>query len=162
MAKVPKLAEGASSAAELEYPAPADAKGELAEVPKVMGQEKAESAKAPKHPAEAKEKTVVELELEESTGLPKIMSPPPEPELPKVSKIPAITPKRRRMASVLDAVMESTRVSTPASIEEKNIKEATKDITICVEAKVGPSVPAEIGPLKLLERKLNKDLWMPL
>jgi hypothetical protein len=115
-ARVPRLAEGASSAAELEYPGPASAKGELAEV---MGQEKAESAEVPKRPTEAKENTVEEPELEESTGLLKILSPPPEPELPKVSKIPAITPKRRRMASVLDAVIESTRVSTPASIEEK-------------------------------------------
>jgi hypothetical protein len=49
------------------------------------------------------------------------------------------------MASVLDAVMESTRISTPASTEEKNIKEATEAITTRVEAKVGPLVPAEIG-----------------
>jgi hypothetical protein len=132
-ARVPKLAEGTSSAAEPEYPAPVGAKGESAEVPKVMGQEKAKSTEAPKHPAEAKEKTVEEPELEESAGLPKILSSPLEPELPKVSKIPAITPKRRRMASVLDAAMESTRVSTPASTEEKNIKEATEAITTRVE-----------------------------
>jgi hypothetical protein len=41
-ARVLKLAEGASSAAEPEYPAPAGAKGESAEVLKVMGQEKAD------------------------------------------------------------------------------------------------------------------------
>ena len=63
----------------------------------------------PKRPAEAKEKTVEEPEMEESAGLPKILSPPPEPELPKVSNVSAITPKRRRMASALDAVLESTR-----------------------------------------------------
>jgi hypothetical protein len=113
--RVSKLAEGTSSTTEPEYPAPAGANGESVEVPKVMGQEKAESAEAPKRPAEAMEKMVEEPELEESIGLPKILSPPPELELPKVSKIPAITPKRRRMASVLDTVMESTRVSTLAS-----------------------------------------------
>ena len=162
---MPKLAEGPSSTIEPEFPAPTEATTGSAEeliLKTTVEHTETEIADVPKCPTEAKEKTVVEPELEESTGLPKIMSPPPEPELPKVSKIPAITSKRRRMASVLDAVMESTRVSTPASIEEKNIKEATKDITTCVEAKVGPSVPAEIGPLKLLERKLNKDLWMPL
>jgi hypothetical protein len=74
--------------------------------------------------------------------LPKILSPPPEPELLKVSKIPAITPKRRRMASVLDAVMESMKVSTPASTKDKNIKEATEAITTRVETEVGPSNPA--------------------
>jgi hypothetical protein len=36
-----------------------------------------------------------------------------------VSKIPAITPKRRRMASVLDAIIESTKVQTPASKLDK-------------------------------------------
>jgi hypothetical protein len=56
MARVLKLAEGASPAAEPEYPGPAGAKGESAEAPKVMGQEKAESAKAPKRLVEAKEK----------------------------------------------------------------------------------------------------------
>jgi hypothetical protein len=77
-----------------------------------------------------------------------MLSPPPEPELPKVSKITVITPKRRRMASVLDAIMESTSVSTLASTEEKNIKEATEAITTRVEAEVGPSVPAKTGPVE--------------
>jgi hypothetical protein len=80
--------------------------------------------------------------------LPKILSPPREPELLKVSRIPAITPKRRRMASVLDATMESTKVATPSSTEDKNIKEATKAITTRVETEVGPSVPVETGPVE--------------
>jgi hypothetical protein len=57
---VPKLAEGTSSAAELEYPGPVGAKGESAEAPKVMGQGKTESAEVPKRPVEAKEKMVKE------------------------------------------------------------------------------------------------------
>jgi hypothetical protein len=48
-----------------------------------------------------------------------------------MSKMPVVTPKRRRMASVLDAVIESTKVLTPASREvpsmgEKNTKETTE------------------------------------
>jgi hypothetical protein len=98
--KVPKLAEGPSSAVEPEYPAPAGAKGESAGVPKAMviaEQEKVKMAEAPKRLAEAKGKTVEEPELKDLAGQPKTLSPLPEPELPKVSKIPAITPKRRRM-----------------------------------------------------------------
>jgi hypothetical protein len=69
----------------------------------------------------------------------------------EVSKIPAVTPKRRRMASVLDAVMESTRVPTPASTEvpsmsEKNMKETAEAVTTRVEAEVGPLVSAETWP----------------
>jgi hypothetical protein len=40
-----------------------------------------------------------------------------EAKLPKVQKVASITPKRRRMASVLDAVMESTKVLTPVSVD---------------------------------------------
>jgi hypothetical protein len=44
----------------------------------------------PKCPTEARAKTAEELELRKST---------------EISKIPAVTPKRGRMASVLDIVM---------------------------------------------------------
>jgi hypothetical protein len=135
---VSKLAEGTSSTAELGWPAPAGYREELVEVPKVPG---TESAEAPKHVVEAKGKVAEEPGLGEMAGLPKILSPPPEPELLKVSKAPAITPKRRRMASVLDAVMESKRASTPAPA-----KETTKTTTTRAEPEAGPSVPIEQGP----------------
>jgi hypothetical protein len=38
-------------------------------------------------------------------------------ELSKLSNIPTTTPWKRRMASVLDAVMEYVKTSTPASAE---------------------------------------------
>jgi hypothetical protein len=101
-------------------------------------------AGALKRPAEAKEKAAKEPEPEESAGLPKILSPPPELELPKVSKAPAITPKRRRMASVLDAVLESTRAATPALQRRP-------------KPKLGPQCPSKQGLLEL-GRILSKDL----
>jgi hypothetical protein len=61
--------------------------------------------------------------------------------LSKVSKAPTITPKRRRMASVLDAVLESTRASTLAPA-----KETTEAATVHVETEAGPSVPTEAEP----------------
>jgi hypothetical protein len=137
-ARVPKLAEGTSSTAEPGRPAPAGSKEESVEVPKVPA---TESAEAPKHAAEAKGKAVEELELGETAGLPKILSPPQEPELPKVSKAPTITPKRRRMASVLDAVLESTRASTPAPA-----KETAEAATARAEPEAGLSVPIETKP----------------
>jgi hypothetical protein len=101
-ATVLKLGEGIASTTEPGQPAPAGSKEELAEEPKVPATELTE---APKHAAESKGKAAEEPELEKMAGLSKILSPPPEPELPKVSKAPAITPKRRRMVSMLDAVM---------------------------------------------------------
>jgi hypothetical protein len=55
---------------------------------------------------------------------------------------PAITPKRRRMASMVDAVLESARAPTPASA-----KEAAEAATARVEVEVGPSMPIEIEPV---------------
>jgi hypothetical protein len=61
--------------------------------------------------------------------------------LSKVLKAPTVTPKKRRMESVLDAVMESTRASTPAPI-----KETTIVATAHIETEAGPSVPTEVEP----------------
>jgi hypothetical protein len=141
---VPKLAKGSPSTAEPGFLAPVGSKGESVVVLKVMGQEKTESAGAPKHPAEAKDKTVEEPGLEEPPGLPKILSPLAELELPKVSKVPAITPKRRRMASVLDAILESIRAPTPASI------------TARVEVEARPSMPVETEPVKSFEQSTRQ------
>jgi hypothetical protein len=99
---VPKLGEGTSSTTEAEQPAPAVPREELAKLPKIPA---AGSVETPKHGPEAKGKAAKEPELGETVGLPKILSPPAEPELLKVSKAPAVTPKRRRMASVLDTVL---------------------------------------------------------
>jgi hypothetical protein len=74
--------------------------------------------------------------------MPEILSPPSEAELPKVPKASAATPKRRRMASMLDAVMETTKALTPAPI-----KKVVKAVTVQAEAKAGPSVPIETKPV---------------
>ena len=68
--------------------------------------------------------------------VPEIVSPPAEANLSKMEKIHAATPKKRRMASVLDAVIETMKALTPATT--KKTAEAAK---IQVEAKVGPSAP---------------------
>jgi hypothetical protein len=73
--------------------------------------------------------------------VPEILSPPVEVDLPKMQKIPTATPKRRRMASVLDAVMETTKALSPAP---KKIVEATK---VQAKAEAGPSVPTETEPV---------------
>jgi hypothetical protein len=67
--------------------------------------------------------------------------------LPKVAKTPAITPERRRMTSVLDAVMETTRSLTPTPA--KKVAEA---VTARAEPEVGPSVPMEAEPAATEQR----------
>jgi hypothetical protein len=123
----------------------------LAELPKVPA---TGSVEIPKHGADAKGKAAKEPELGETVGLPKILSPSAEPEMPKVSKAPAITPKRRRMASVLDTVLESTRASTPALL-----KRLPKLLQFALKPKLAPQCPLKQSLLEL-SRELNKDLHM--
>jgi hypothetical protein len=125
-ATMPKFGEETSFAAEAEMVAPAAKESTV--VPKVPIVE----------PVEAKNETTRKPELEKATDLPEILSQPIEAELPKVGKAPATTPKRRRMASVLDAVVETTRALTPAPM--KKVAEAS---TAHTETEAGPSVPAE-------------------
>jgi hypothetical protein len=89
-------------------------------------------------PAEAKDDAAEEPKFEKTVIMPEILSPPAEAELPKVQKALAVTPKRRRMSSVLNAVMETTKALSPAPI--KKIAEAVK---VQAEAEAGPSVPIE-------------------
>jgi hypothetical protein len=76
--------------------------------------------------AEAEEKMTEKPDREETTV-------PSEPELPKVAKTPAVTPKRRRMASMLDAVMETTRALTPTPL-----KKVVETVTARAETEAGP------------------------
>jgi hypothetical protein len=62
--------------------------------------------------------------VEKMMQVPKILSPPTEATLPKVQKASVATPKRRRMVIVLDAVLETTKVLSPAAT--KKVAETTK------------------------------------
>jgi hypothetical protein len=139
---VPEFGEGTSSAAEAKQAAPA-----------VRGAEG--SIVMPKVPivgsAEAKDDAAKEPELEKTVVLPKILSPPTEAELPKVTKAPATTPKRRRMASMLDVVVETTRALTPAPV-----KKVVEAVTAHTETEAGPSVPAETK-LAATEQKAEEE-----
>jgi hypothetical protein len=52
----------------------------------------------------------------------KVLSPAITTELLKPSSVSAATPRKRRMASVLDAVLESAKMSAPASVEASSEK----------------------------------------
>jgi hypothetical protein len=134
---VPKFGEETSSAVEAEQAAPAARSVEESTiVPKVPIVE----------PIEAEDGAAKKPELEKTIVLTEIWRPPIEAELLKVAKAPSTTPKRRRMASVLDAVME-TRALTPAPI--KKVAEAAMAHT---KTEAGPSVPAETKPAATEER----------
>jgi hypothetical protein len=129
---VPKFGEGTSSAAEAEQAAPiVQSVEEAAAVLKVSA---TSSTKVPIQTVEAEEEIAEKLDREEKAEL-------LEAELPKVAKTPAITPKRRRMASVLDAVMETTRALTPAPA--RKVAEAA---TARAETEAEPPAPMKAEP----------------
>jgi hypothetical protein len=112
---VPELGEGTSSTAEVEQAAPAARSAEGSTVvPKVptVG------------PTEAKDDSAEEPKVEKTVKMLEILSPPAGVGLSKVQKAPTATPKRRRMASVLDTVMETTMALSHAPT--KKIVEAVK------------------------------------
>jgi hypothetical protein len=102
-------------------------------------------------PVEARTNVTEETKLEKTVEQLKALSPPCGMELPKPSNILAATPRKRRMASVLDAIMESVKTPTPASVEaprteakvSKKSDEAGMAQTI---SEAEPSVPAEARP----------------
>jgi hypothetical protein len=118
-------------------------------------------------PVEDKVYNVEEPKVEEIIKMPKILSPPTEAKLPKVQKASAATPKRRSMANVLDAVLETTKALSPAPT--KKFAEAAKmqakaetgqaeakATQAQAEAEAGPSVPTETEPVAPKEKKIDQ------
>jgi hypothetical protein len=126
---VPEFGEGASSSIEARQAAPVV---QSVEEPTVM------MKMLTVGPVEVENDKAEEPKVEETMKMPEIVSPPAEAKLPKVQKAPATTPKRRRMASVLDAVLETTKALSPAPT--RKIAEAAK---VQAEAEAGPSAPNE-------------------
>jgi hypothetical protein len=122
-AKVPKLIEGSISMPKPSRSVPVEARTEPGEEPK----------------------------LEKATEQLKTLNPPRKTELPKASRFPATTPRKRRMANVLDAVMESVKASTLSSAEAPStegeiLKKFDEAGTTHVVSEAGPSVFAKARP----------------
>jgi hypothetical protein len=101
-----------------------------------------------------------EPELKKAAEQPKALSLLQETQLPRASKIPATTPKRRRMASVLDAVMESVKVQTLASAPDTRgeaLKKSGENCMAQATSKAGPSAPAEACPLEATPVFMEKE-----
>jgi hypothetical protein len=79
--------------------------------------------------------------------------------LPKLSTNATTTPRKRRMASVLDAVLQSTKLPTPATAEvsDEKIEDAREVATasaspIHAEAKSSGATPVDLAKENLLEK----------
>jgi hypothetical protein len=84
---------------------------------------------------------------------PKLLSPPTTTGLPKLTTAATMTPRKRRMTSVLDAVLKSSKVQTPTSTEASEVN--TEKIVVTT-ASVSPP-RAEAGPSRFKPTKQEKE-----
>jgi hypothetical protein len=111
---------------------------------------------------EAKIEPAEEPKLEKAAEQLKALSPPCITELSKALRIPATTPRKKRMASVLDTVMESvktsTHVSTKAPSTKGEISKKSDKVGIAqTVSEAGPSVSAEVRPSDTAPLVLEKE-----
>jgi hypothetical protein len=104
-----------------------------------------------------------ESKLEKTSEQLKVLSPSCAIGLPKPSSILAVTPRKMRMASMLDDVLESVMTSAPASAEAlsmqtKDLRKTTDASMAHTPAEAGPSeAPAEARPLETAPIALKKE-----
>jgi hypothetical protein len=99
---------------------------------------------------EASADPVKEPELEKAAEQPNVLVT----ALPKLLTTATATPRKRRMASVLDAVLESVKMPPPTSTEAPGgkIEDAREVVTASIS-----SVHAEAGPSKVVPQKLVEE-----
>jgi hypothetical protein len=84
---------------------------------------------------------------------PKLLSPPTTMGLPKLITATIVTPRKRRMASVLDAILKSSKVPTLASTKASEVN--TKKL-VRAPASVSPAL-AEPGPSRSKPAEQEKE-----
>jgi hypothetical protein len=167
-AVIPEFGEGASSAIKTkEIVPPAQRTEDTAVMPKLSLVGLVET-KADKDKAEGSK-------IEEIRKMLEILSPSTEVTVPKAQKGSAATPKRR-MANVLDVVLETEKTLSPAP--SRKITEASKALPgaetkqaeveatkIQAETEVGPSEPTKTEPVvveeKATEQTTSKKVEAP-
>jgi hypothetical protein len=157
-AVVPEFGEGASSAVETRVTAPTT---QSTEEPVVMS--KVLTVKL----IETKADKVEGPKIKEMTKMPEILSPSTEVTVPKAQKGSVATPKRRKMANVLDVVLETAKSLNPAPSKkiaevskaqpEVKTKQAEVGATkIQAETEAGPSEPTETEPAEVEEKAVEQ------
>jgi hypothetical protein len=159
-AVIPELDKGTSSSAKTkETVPPVRRTKESATMPKLPMVKLVE----PKADKDKTERT----KIVEMPRMPEVLSPSTEATVPKMQKGSAATPKRRRMANVLDVVLETARTLnlTPtrkiAKISKAQPEAETKQseveaIIIQIETEAGPSEPTEIKHARIEEKATDK------
>jgi hypothetical protein len=167
-AVIPEFGEGTSSAAKAkESVSIMQSAVEPSVVPKMTTVE----------PAKAEDNKAKEPQVEKVTKIPEILSPLRMAGLPKVQKTSAATPKRSRMANVLDAVLETTKALSHGPAKKVTPNEAksqtetesgqteTEATQVQAETEARPSVPTMTEPAapeeKAAEQTVQEKIEIP-
>jgi hypothetical protein len=110
-------------------------------------------------PIEASADLVKELESEKATEQPKVLVT----ALPKLSTTATTTPRKRKMDSVLDDVLESVKTPPPTSAEASSgrIEDAREVVTTIISSAHGEAGPSEASPEKLVGESLPEKPTTP-
>jgi hypothetical protein len=157
---VPEFSGEASSAAETRVTVPIAQRTEESDVMSKLPSVKLVETKADKDKVEG-------LKVEKITKMLEILSPSTEITVPKAQKGFVATPKRRRMANVLDVVLETAKSLSPApsgkiaeaskALPEAETKQAEVEAAkIQVETEAGPSEPTETKPAAVEEEVVEQ------
>jgi hypothetical protein len=113
--------------------------------------------------AEASADLVEESKTKKTAEQPKLMSPPIVIELSKLSTTATMNLRKRRMTSVLDAVLESMKMLTPASTEAsgEKIEDAREVVTTSACSTHVEVEPSGAAPVKLVEESLPEKPMSP-
>jgi hypothetical protein len=167
-AAIPQFGEGTSSAAEAkESVSIMQSAVEPSVVPKMTTVE----------PSKAEDNKAKEPQVEKVTKILEILSPLRTAGLPKLQKTSAATPKRRRMANVLDVVLETTKALNPGPAKKVTPTEAklqtetesgqteAEATQVQAETEAGPSVPTMTEPTtpeeKATEQTVPEKIEIP-
>jgi hypothetical protein len=112
---------------------------------------------------EASTGLVKELESEKIVEQPKVLSPPAVTGLPKPSSTITATTRKRRMASVLDVVLESMKAPVSASAEASGgrSKDAREAVTASTTIVLAEAESSKVVPIGLVEESAPEKSKSP-
>ena len=100
----------------------------------------------------------------EGSKISEVLSPSTNVEAIKNQKVPAVTPKRKRMVNVLD-VLETIKSSSTTPKKTVSTSEAKTEISDTkapeqeTEAEAGPSEPTKVKSLETEEEKITEPIF---
>jgi hypothetical protein len=112
-------------------------------------------------PIETRGDPVKEPESEKVAEQPKVLRCPTVIALPKLSATATTTPRKRRMASVLDVILESVKTPASARTSGEKIEDTREVVTASISSVHAEAGPSEDVPVKLVGESLPEKPTTP-